>query len=158
MRTSFFSLLIGLCLSLPSVGFISVNGPQFFGKKIDDKGAIPATELPKLLSAKNKIEGVKITGKVSSVCQQKGCWLTMDLGNGQQMRVKFKDYAFFLPKDCAGKQAVLQGIATKETVSIDEQKHYLKDAGKSEAEIAKITQAQETISFEAEGVMLTQSK
>lgn len=59
-----------------------------------------ATEV-KLLPAKMKTEKelfVKIKGEVVAACQVKGCWMTADLGNGQTMRIRFKDYAFLFPK------------------------------------------------------------
>lgn len=55
------------------------------------------------------------------------------------MKVKFKDYAFFMPKDCAGKKAVVDGYAYTQTTSVEELKHLAGDAGKPQAEIDAIT-------------------
>jgi len=41
-----------------------------------------------------------------------------------------------------------------EEVSIDEQRHYAEDAGKSAEEIASITVPKRTYSFEADGVLV----
>ena len=41
-------------------------------------------------------------------------------------------------------------------VSVDEQRHYAEDAGKSKEEIALITEPKKTYSFEADGVLLVQ--
>lgn len=95
----------------------------------------------------------QVSGTVNEVCQVKGCWLTMGEGENS-MRVKFKDYGFFVPKDCAGKTAYLKGVMKKETVSVDEQKHYLEDAGASEEEIAAVTEDEVQLSFMADGVIL----
>ncbi len=115
-----------------------------------------ATEV-KLLPAKMKTEKelfVKIKGEVVAACQVKGCWMTADLGNGQTMRIRFKDYGFFVPKDCGGKQFYAQGIASWETTSVAELQHYAEDAGKSKAEIAKIKEPKKELTFLAEGVIL----
>lgn len=96
----------------------------------------------------------KMIGKVDEVCQSKGCWMKLDLEDGNQVMVKFKDYGFFMPKDIAGKEVVLNGKAFVNEVPVDEQRHYAEDAGKSAEDIAAITEPKKTFSFEADGVLL----
>ncbi len=97
---------------------------------------------------------VKVAGTVLEVCKVKGCWMTIDEGNGSAMRVKFKDYAFFVPKDCDEKTAIIEGTAMIKTTSVNELGHYALDAGKSKEEIEAITQPESQLLFEAEGVIL----
>jgi hypothetical protein len=97
---------------------------------------------------------IKLKGTVTEVCQAKGCWMTIDIGDGETMRVKFKDYGFFVPKDAAGKTAIMHGVAKKEEVSVDELKHLAEDAGQSEAEINAITEPQVELTFVADGVII----
>lgn len=96
----------------------------------------------------------KMTGIVDAVCQKKGCWMKINLEDGEQVMVKFKDYGFFMPKDIAGKEVVLNGKAFVNEVPVDELRHYAEDAGKSAEEIAAITESKTTLSFEADGVLL----
>jgi len=103
---------------------------------------------------KNDRVDMKIKGKVEEVCQKKGCWMTMKLSNGETMRITFKDYKLFMPKDISGKEVILDGFAFVDTVSVKDQKHYAEDGGKSEAEIAKITKPKTTVSYEAKGVVI----
>jgi hypothetical protein len=91
---------------------------------------------------------------VESVCQVKGCWMKLKMENGQTMRVTFKDYGFFVPKDIAGKTIVFEGNATTKTTSVDELRHYAADAGKSKDEIVKITEPKTELAFEANGVLV----
>ncbi len=126
---------------------------KYFGKKIDENGAISMTELMEK-TADGKEVHAKVYGKVEEVCQAKGCWMLIDKGNGSTMRVKFKDYGFFVPKDCSGKTAVMEGKAFFRTVTVDELKHYAEDAGKSKEEIEAIKEPQKALAFEAEGVIL----
>lgn len=98
----------------------------------------------------------KFTAKVIEVCQAKGCWMKLQLADGQQTMVRFKDYRFFVPKDIQGKEVIVNGLAFVEEVSVEDQQHYAKDAGMTTAAIAKITQPKITYVFEAEGVMLKQ--
>jgi hypothetical protein len=130
---------------LPSVGK--------FGNTIDGKGAMEAKKLPKKMKSSESLE-VKVKGEIVDVCQAKGCWMTIDMGNNETMRVKFKDYGFFVPKDAAGKIAILQGVALREMVSVEDLKHLAEDAGKSEAEIDAITHPKEELTFVAEGVII----
>lgn len=124
-----------------------------FGESIDKKGAVSAQKLPQKLDDSGSID-IKIKGTIVEVCQAKGCWMTIDLGNDETMRVKFKDYGFFVPKDAAGKTAIMQGVALKEEVSVADLKHLAEDAGKSDKEINAITEPQEELTFVADGVII----
>jgi hypothetical protein len=97
---------------------------------------------------------MKIVGTIEEVCQKKGCWMKLDLGNGEKMRITFKDYAFFVPKDASGREVVLDGLAMIEETSLESLRHYAEDAGKSKAEIEAITEGTKELVFEARGVIL----
>ena len=58
---------------------------------------------------------------------------------GDTVKVTFEGYGFFVPKDLGEKKVVVHGEAFISETSVDEQQHYAKDGGKSEAEIAAIT-------------------
>jgi hypothetical protein len=75
------------------------------------------------------------------------------LGQDQAM-VKFKDYGFFMPKDLAGQEVIMQGKAFVAEVSVDEQRHYAEDAGKTPEEVLAITEPKKTLSFESSGVLV----
>ena len=97
---------------------------------------------------------IKIEGEILSSCPKKGCWMEMKLDN-DTVFVKFKDYGFFVPKSgMEGKKAIIQGLASIDTVSVKDLKHYAEDAGKSKSEIEKITSPEIKISFLAEGVII----
>jgi hypothetical protein len=70
------------------------------------------------------------------------------------MRVTFKDYAFFMPKDLSGKRVVVDGFARVETTSVEVLRHYAEDAKKTPAEITAITEPKREVSFEAAGVLI----
>lgn len=127
-----------------------------FGKVITDENAKPATEMAAIFHTMAAADTIatKFSGKVLAVCPSKGCWMRLDLGNGEETMVKFKDYGFFMPKDIAGTNVVVNGMAFVEEMSVDEQQHYAEDAGKSKAEIAQITLPKKTYRFEADGVLL----
>lgn len=97
---------------------------------------------------------VQFETKVKEVCKVKGCWMIVELPEGEQAMVRFKDYGFFMPFDISEKQVVLNGFAFVEEMSVEDQIHYAKDAGKSADEISKIIAPKRTFSFEASGVLV----
>lgn len=126
---------------------------QAFGEKITEDGAVPVEQLATLMKNTNSV-AVKLSGTVSAACQTKGCWMTLKNPGGEELRVTFKDYAFFVPKDCAGKTAIVDGIARIETTSVADLKEYAKDDKKSKEEIDAITEPLNELVFEAKGVIL----
>ena len=126
---------------------------QFFGDTIKMDGAVPADQLAAQMQGKDSVR-IKLTGVIKEVCQKKGCWMTMNIGNEKEMQVRFKDYGFFVPKDASGKTVVMEGVAFTDTTSVAELKHYAEDGGKTKEEIAQITQPEINVSFEANGVII----
>ena len=124
-----------------------------FGEPIDKKGAVSAKKLAQKMDKAESLD-IKVKGTITEVCQAKVCWMTIDLGDDELMRVKFKDYGFFVPKDAAGKTAIIQGVAKNEIIGVDELRHLAKDAGKSEKEIIAIDKPKEELTFVAEGVII----
>jgi hypothetical protein len=149
-----FTIVFMSSLSLVFIAFAQNNAKvSSYGEKINDKNTVDVKTLPGSLATKDSVVA-KVKGKVIDVCQRKGCWMNVDLGNGEEMMVRFKDYGFFVPKDAGGKTVVLQGVAFKDETSVEQLRHYAQDAGKSKAEIEKITKPEKAISFEASGVLL----
>lgn len=134
---------------------VSADGKMsFHGMRIDESGAIPAEELKAYMLAGGKPE-VKVAGTISACCQAKGCWMTMPLDEETEMRIRFKDYGFFIPKDAAGKTAIAEGRVFTDTLSVEELRHLAVDGGMSEeAAAAEITQPEVTLAFEASGVII----
>lgn len=97
---------------------------------------------------------VRFRADVASVCKNKGCWMNLELEDGSEVMVKFKDYAFFVPKDIENKEVLVHGKAFVTELSIDEQRHYAEDAGKSPEEIKAIVAPARTLSFVASGVKI----
>ncbi|MXV14385.1 DUF4920 domain-containing protein [Hufsiella ginkgonis] len=126
---------------------------QKYGAEITAKGALPVARLTQKMGKADSLDA-KVSGTVVDVCQKKGCFMTLDLGNGETMTVRFKDYGFFVPTDIQGKTVVVDGFAKQETLSVEDLQHNAKDAKKSEEEIAKITQPKKLVTFEAKGVVV----
>lgn len=139
-------LLIGL------VTFASCKQGHY-GQKFDETGAITPTELKQKLANSDTVKAT-VTGKVAAVCLREGCWLNLDMEDGTVMLVRMKNHAFFVPKDIAGKTATITGKAFIQRSTVEELKHYARDAGKSDEEIAAITEPKAEPQFEAIGVYI----
>ena len=146
LYTLFFAVLL-------SVSSVLAQKTESFGEKIKLDGAIEGASFLKQIDGKDSLL-IKISAPIVNVCQKKGCWMNVDLGEGKQMMVRFKDYGFFVPKDADGKIAVIDGVAFREVLSVDMLRHYAEDAGKSKEEIEKITEPETRLSFEASGVLI----
>jgi len=131
---------------------VALNG-QSFGDGVTAGEIKEVAKVPAAMGDQISTE-MKITGEVVEVCKKKGCWMTLKMPDGEPMRVTFKDYAFFMPKDIVGKTVALDGVAKKQTISKSQLQHYAKDAKKTPEEIAKITADKDEIAFEAKGVVI----
>ena len=129
----------------------------YFGSEITDEGAIEVDEAPAKLGEMDSVD-LKVVGKINKVCQVKGCWMTMGYGEGESMRVSFRDYGFFVPKDINGKESVIEGTVYMETTSVDDLKHFAEDEGLSEDDIAAITEPETSLTFVADGVIVKDYK
>lgn len=126
-----------------------------FGDQIDDTNALTSEEMMikfRTMNVGDTLE-VKTVGKIIDVCSKKGCWMKLDMGNDDTVRVTFKDYGFFMPLNAEG-DVVVNGKAFVTEVSVDALKHYAEDAGNTQEEIDAISKPEMTYSFEADGVLL----
>lgn len=126
------------------------------GENVSAEGILSAAEMSDRFAALEIGDTInaKFKAEVASVCKSKGCWMNLKLEDDKEAAVKFKDYAFFVPKDIEEKEVVVNGTAYVSIVSVEDQRHYAEDAGKSEEEIAAITEPKKTLSFLADGVMI----
>jgi len=146
-------LSLGFCLIATFTFAQSEYKGQKFGEAVTPGDVKPAAKMEAAMGSKTTTD-MKIEGKVVDVCKKKGCWMTLEMANGEPMRVTFKDYAFFMPMDIVGKQVVLDGVAKKQTISAETLRHYAEDAKKSPEEVAKITDPKKELAFEAKGVVI----
>ena len=124
-----------------------------FGEKIEEGSIIENSKIQNLFLAKEKFNA-KLKAKVTDVCQMKGCWMKLEIGEEKDIMVNFKDYSFFVPKNIIGKEVIVSGEAFKRNISVDELKHYARDRGENESAISLIVEPTEIYSLTAKGVIL----
>jgi hypothetical protein len=94
---------------------------------------------------------VLVEGEVREVCQRRGCWMV--LGDGEaEVRVRFQDYAFFVPKDAAGRHAYVEGRVGSERLSQEMARHYAEESASGDP--SRIRGPQVVVSLTATGVRL----
>ena len=126
-----------------------------FGDKITKEEAMTSDEMfAKFNNMKvGDTINAKFTSKIKEVCSKKGCWMKLPVGEKETM-VRFKDYGFFMPLDANDREVIIEGKAFVKITSVEELQHYAEDAGKTAAEIAKITEPKKEFAFEANGVLM----
>ena len=132
------------------------NVGDSYGAKFTVIEPVPINDVVKKLKSGAEFSELQISAKVLDVCSKKGCWLKLELADGQTAMVKMKDYGFFLPVAAIGKQVVINGTVNLKTVSVAEQKHYAEDAKKSQAEIDAIKEPKQEVRVLANGITITQ--
>lgn len=130
---------------------------SIYGEKISSDQSLTSAEMQEKYANLDPGDTISVSFRttVNSVCKKKGCWMNLNLPEGDEdVMVSFKDYGFFVPMDIEQKEVIVNGKAYIAEVSVEEQKHYAEDNGQTEAEIASITEPKRTLSFLADGVLL----
>ena len=145
----FFSLATIFACGTPS----ETKVETFYGNKITSDSLTEYADLVDQVDASGLVS-TKIEGTIIETCAKKGCWMKVKADDDTLM-VRFKDYGFFVPKEGAdGKTVIINGEAFYDTLSVDLLRHYAEDAGESEEEILRITEAEFVLSFTANGVII----
>ncbi len=150
------TLFLGIIL-LASCKSAEVSEDGIYGAGVSNTAsAVSFSEVYAQLDTADSMN-VVMKGKVESVCQTKGCWMNLVDPSGAsdgEIFVQFFDYGFFMPKDLSGSEVIVEGKAYSERTSVEELKHYAEDEGKSEEEIAAITEPLFEKKFMATGVVV----
>jgi hypothetical protein len=121
---------------------------------VDSTKAISVDDMLLTLEQNPAADTFTFYAPIEEVCQAAGCWVNVKKTNGDYLRVRFKDHFLIPPHSKIGEIAYFHGAAYWDTVSVELQKHFLEDAGKSQAEIDKITSPSFELNFEADGVLV----
>lgn len=143
IRSSLVGLALVMGLSVAHAGEPAAPaktvGKQTFGKAFTDASA--PTPIADVISKSDQFDGkpVKVSGTVTQVCQAKGCWFEVAAGPKERgVRIKSADYSIFVPKDSAGRQAVVEGTFKVTTLTEAQAKHLADDAAKAGAKPSEV--------------------
>lgn len=159
LSRTMFALLLGLLpvqadddapTSRPTAQLPPLGKPAgAFGAPLDEK--TERVSLGALAQAPEKWadKTILVEATIQDVCQKKGCWMVLVEGEAN-MRVKFKDYAFFVPRDAKGRRVLVQGTAKVEEISEEVARHYAEEGGNPD-KAKEIHGPQKGLSFLASG-------
>ena len=143
--------------TIPDQSLLTIDSIDYhgFGANIDTQSLMTMSDLANAYAVMSPMDTVygKVRGEIKEVCSKKGCWMTLDMGSGNNIMVRFKDYGFFIPLNAEG-SVIVSGKAFISETSVDDLKHYAEDSGDTEEIIEAITIPEKTYSFEADGVLL----
>ena len=132
-----------------------IEYPYNAGAEFDASLAVTPAEM---IEARKSYDGdsldVVLAANINECCKKKGCWMTIDLENGEEMLVRFRDYDFFVPLNADGRATILKGKVFNDTIDVPTLQHYAEDAGASADSIANITEPKVEYSFLADGVVV----
>ncbi|WP_424963971.1 DUF4920 domain-containing protein [Ekhidna sp.] len=137
----FVIVLIAIACTAPAEKFSS------HGAEITSNDALNTDSFLSKVNDEDQV--FKVRGTIEEVCQMKGCWMTLKNDKGANIRVTFKDYGFFVPKDISGSEVIIEGLAKKEVLEEDVARHYAEDGGKEYDESMR-----NSITFVASGVLV----
>jgi len=143
--TLFFLLMLMACARTASSPEYEIYGTFFLAPSAVAVEAVMAEQA--LYVGKE----VVVSGTVHAVCQQAGCWLTLQSLQGDLMRVEVActedgAYAFTVPTDISGRRAVAQGTVRLDDADAAAQHHYDEDVG--------VPMAPTSLAMVATGVMI----
>lgn len=146
-----YVLLSAILLLIGAPSLAAKESGKHFGAAFTSAKKV---KLADALSNVDKYAGkpIKIEGEIRDVCQMKGCWLVVTDGENH-MRVTFKDYGFFVPKESTGKKVVLEGVVEKKTITEDHARH-LAEESKDKIDPETIKGPQQVVTLVATGVSI----
>lgn len=124
----------------------------FGPKEVDTSAAISTSELLAQFEGKTELEAT-FKGEIEEVCSKMGCWVNIKTDD-EPFMVRFKDHFTIPTMTEPGTMAYLTGTAIQDTVSVEDQRHFLEDAEAPQEEIDAITEPKYTMTFIAEGILL----
>lgn len=145
IKLSFF--IAALFVAIPALA--DDKARKHFGAPFTDAKVVA---LEKAMSDVEKYASkpIKLEGEIKDVCQAKGCWLVITDGE-RAMRVSFKDYGFFVPKDATGKKVILEGMIEKKTITEMHAQHIAQES-KEKTDPSTIKGPQQIITMVVTGV------
>ncbi len=102
-------------------------------------------------------EAVKVSAQIHQVCQKKGCWFTLATEEVDvPVRVRMKDYGFFVSRNTEGAEAIVEGTLARTTISEEMAQHYAEDVAEHTGEEPEQVEGeQDTFEFTATAISLT---
>lgn len=149
MNRAFILLMMTLLPAALHAAPEDVPDSEVYGDAMPEASALPLSRAVSLLDTEEALVDQKITGKITEVCQKKGCWMVLQ-DDGVSARVTFRDYGFFVPTLSQSRSCEVYGELKRKTLSAKQARHYEKDAGRK----SDISSPQEELTIVASSVRI----
>jgi hypothetical protein len=120
--------ILALCLSVILLGCAEED---HVGKRPD--AAAPVLTVSQALDPMQFGRSIRVQGRVSEVCQEEGCWMTITDGSAF-LRMSFKDEAFYVPMELHG-EVIVEGTIREEVFEQESARALASTIGRSHDEI-----------------------
>jgi hypothetical protein len=155
-KIAFLFITLSLFVGTAAAQKSKKNSVKAYGEAFTAENVITLTELQEKMKTETRFACV-FEGSIVQTCQKAGCWMEVAMPVGDGMTVFMKDHAFAVPLEkCEGKKTFVKGEAYFKELSVAYLQHLAEDAGKSKEEIAKITEPQKQLVFNASGVQIVE--
>lgn len=150
MLTRRFTLAVSLLVLGGLLLGADTPSPDVFGAALQ---LSEPTSLEQVLATPDRYTDapVLLRGRLTDVCQKKGCWTMLQDGDAV-VRVRFRDYGFFLPQEALGRTALVEGVASIRELSEGEARHLAAESRDGDPDA--IQGSHREIGFIATGVKL----
>jgi hypothetical protein len=118
-----------------SAASVAVAGATTYGKPLTVKDV---TRVSDILAQPEQYQGkrVKVEGAVVGVCQKRGCWIQVAGDRDfESIRFKVDDGVIVFPMSARGKTALVEGVVSVSTLSVEEQvrqgEHHAQEEGRT---------------------------
>lgn len=124
-----------------------------FGMEVNIDEAIDASGIAGYFTDSDTI-ALTLSGSIAASCKHSGCWMDIDMVNGETIHVTFLDDEFSIPLDAAGKYATAKGTVIRKMIPVETLQNFARDEGQSEEDIALITEPAWAYKMIATGVVI----
>ena len=111
------------------------NGGAYYGAPMPQSDALSVSEAAKNPAAHTAAPRA-FSGRITEVCQNKGCWLVLE-DNGAFARVFMNKHSFSVPRQ-TGSKAVVYGTLTVKELDAKEIEHLASEGSKPQAQELQI--------------------
>jgi len=161
MKISKYILLLGIlaaCTGTPRTTELAEEKEPLpstgtFGMEVNIGQAILAGEAASYFADSDTIV-LTLSGSIAASCKHSGCWMDIDMANGETIHVTFPDDDFSIPLDAEGKYATAAGTVIRRMIPVETLQNFARDEGQSEEDIAMITEPAWAYKMIATGVII----
>ncbi len=158
MKSLYFLLFAGIFAACDPTAKTPLHKPEkikgiVYGDSVENTNIKDIETLASLMEGTKGLT-IKVKGKVKNVAKNPGNWLMLELKNGKQVKVVFKENLIIVPQNIMGKDIIADGYVKHESLTIEEQRNFALENGLTKVNIDTITSVKDQLVMEAKGLVI----